>query len=106
MKVTRERLRAYSSHLLPTRRWLLASALALAVSGPAFADAVIDWNAQANAVIGGAGAPPQQFRVFAMTQIAVHDALNAIDPRYASYTAIGAGNPKASPDAAVARAAR
>jgi len=32
--------------------------------------------------------------------------LNAIDPRYRSYAAIGAGNPNASPDAAVARAAR
>ena len=106
MKVRRERSRANPFHLHPSRRWLLASALALAVSGPAFADAVTDWNAQANQVIGAAGGPPQQFRVFAMAQIAVHDALNAIDPRYRSYAAIAAGSPDASPDAAVARAAR
>lgn len=88
------------------RHRVLAAALALAVSGPAFADAVTDWNLQANQVMAAAGAPPQQFRVFAMVHIAMHDALNAIDPRYASYSTIGAGNPHASPDAAVARAAR
>lgn len=89
-----------------SRRHLLAVALALAIPGTAVADAVTDWNTNANDVIGGAGAPPQQFRVFAIVQIAVHDALNAIDPRYESYTVVGAGNPNASPDAAVARAAR
>jgi hypothetical protein len=41
-----------------------------------------------------------------MVQIAVHDALNAIEPRYARYTGIGLANPGASPDAAVAAAAR
>jgi hypothetical protein len=40
-----------------------------------------------------------------MTQIAVHDALNAIEPRYDSYTVTSPGRPGASPDAAVARAA-
>ena len=91
--------------LLP-RPWLLACALAVAVPGQACADAVTDWNAQANLVIGGAGGPPQQFRVFAMVHIAIHDALNAIDPRYRTYAVMGAGNPNSSPDAAVARAAR
>ena len=87
-------------------RWLLAGVLPLAVPVPALADAVTDWNATANQVIGAAGGPPQQFRVFAMVHIAIHDALNAIDPRYKTYAAVGAGNPNASPDAAVARAAR
>lgn len=88
------------------RTCLSALVLALAPAGSAMADAVIDWNLNANDVIGAVGAPPQQFRVFAMVQIAVHDALNAIEPRYRSYTTIGPGNPDASPDAAVARAAR
>jgi len=91
---------------LSSRRLSLGIALSLAVSGPVFADAVTDWNLQANQVIGASGAPPQQFRVFAMVHIAMHDALNAIDPRFASYATIGAANPHASPDAAVARAAR
>jgi hypothetical protein len=41
-----------------------------------------------------------------MVQIAVHDALNAIDPRYERYTDVGSTNADASPDAAVAAAAR
>lgn len=99
-------LRARRASLRGPRPWLLASALTLAVPATAFADAVTDWNAQANQVIAAAGGAPQQFRIFAMVQIAVHDALNAIDRRYKPYTVIGAGNPNASPDAAVARAAR
>ncbi|UNK48135.1 phosphatase PAP2 family protein [Lysobacter sp. S4-A87] len=87
-------------------RWLLAGVLPLVVPCQALADAVTDWNATTNQVIGAAGGPPQQFRVFAMVHIAIHDALNAIDPRYKTYAAVGAGNPNASPDAAVARAAR
>lgn len=71
----------------------------------AFADSVTDWSAFADQVISGAGAPPQQYRVLAMTQVAVHDALNSIDPRYRTYTVVGGMNPNASPDAAVARAA-
>ena len=106
MKVERPGTHASSFHKLPSRRWLLAAALTLAVAGPACADAVTDWNLQANQVIGGAGGPPQQFRVFAMVQVAVHDALNAIEPRYRSYATVGAGNPNASPEAAVASAAR
>ncbi|HEY5802668.1 MAG TPA: hypothetical protein VIT90_03115 [Lysobacter sp.] len=92
--------------LMRSPRWLLVGVLPLAVPGQALADAVTDWNATANQVIGAAGGPPQQFRVFAMVHIAIHDALNAIDPRYKTYAAVGAGNPNASPDAAVARAAR
>lgn len=101
MKFTplRERLAVF-------RRQLLAIALASFFPGTVLADAVTDWNTNANDVIGGAGAPPQQFRVFAIVQIAVHDALNAIDPRYEPYSVVGAGNPNASPEAAVARAAR
>ena len=82
----------------------IAGALLLFPSS-AFADSVTDWSAFADQVIAGAGAPPQQYRVLAMTQVAVHDALNSIDPRYRTYSIVGAMNPNASPDAAVARAA-
>lgn len=82
----------------------IAGALLL-FPGSAFADSVTDWSAFADQVIAGAGAPPQQVRVLAMTQVAVHDALNSIEPRYRTYTIVGAVNPNASPDAAVARAA-
>ena len=83
----------------------LAIALALVLPGPVLADAVTDWNTTANAVIGAAGGAPQQFRVLAMTHIAVHDALNAIAPHFRPYPTIAAGDPDASTGAAVARAA-
>ncbi|MBF6024593.1 vanadium-dependent haloperoxidase [Lysobacter niastensis] len=83
---------------------LLAGAIALALPGTALADAVTDWNALTTQFGVAAGGPPQQFRVAAMAQIAVHDALNSIDPRYRTYAPLGAANPNASPDAAVARA--
>ena len=87
------------------RRWPLAGALLLLLPGSASADSVTDWSAFADTVIGGAGAPPQQFRVLAITQIAVHDALNSIDRRYGTYSPLAAASHHASPDAAVARAA-
>ena len=109
MKVLPEWNQAWLPRARGPLPWLIAGILAAAVPTPVFADAVTDWNARTNqavgAPVGGAGGPPHQFRVFAMVQIAVHDALNAIDPRYRSYTTIGAGNPNASPEAAVARAA-
>ena len=60
--------------------------LALAIPGPAIADSVTDWNAFSLTLIGTAGGPPQQFRVYAMVQIAVHDAFNSINPRFRTYS--------------------
>jgi hypothetical protein len=44
--------------------------------------------------------------MYAMTHVAIHDALNAIDRRSLPYAFDGAAGPLASPDAAVATAAR
>jgi hypothetical protein len=41
-----------------------------------------------------------------MVQIAVHDALNSVDRRFETYTAVGPANANASPEAAIARATR
>lgn len=90
----------------PPCRWLLACALALALTGTAHADAVTDWNITAGSVAPRFGGPQQQSRAMAIVQIAVHDALNAIDPRYESYAIVPATGAGASPDAAVAAAAR
>jgi hypothetical protein len=79
---------------------------ALSLPGPANADVVTDWNAIAEAVAPRFGGPQQQSRVLAIAQIAVHDALNAIKPRYARYTEFGRADRGASPDAAVAAASR
>ncbi len=78
----------------------------LGVAGMAHADAVTDWNVIAlnNAAVSGKN-PIQQARVFAMTQAAVHDALNAIDRRYQPYAMDQQTDPNSSPAAAVAAAA-
>ena len=46
-------------------------------------DVVTQWNVIAEAVAPRFGGPQQQSRVFAIVQIAVHDALNSSEPRYA-----------------------
>lgn len=97
-----------SNHTMKRRVTAVALATAVAMLAPssAGADAVTDWNIRTGTVITAAGGGPLQARVNAMVQIAVHDALNAIDPRYASHNHIGRFNPNASPEAAVARATR
>lgn len=94
--------------LRPARRGLLPAALMLAFALPAQADSVTDWNALASGPVVGPrfGGPQQQGRVLAIASIAVHDALNSIDPRYDTYNALPPASPGASPDAAVAAAAR
>ncbi len=71
-------------------------------------NAVVHWNA----IAGEAFTPSQgtnpmaQSRTLAILHASMHDALNAIDRRYASYTPGLPAAPKASADAAVAAAAR
>jgi hypothetical protein len=72
----------------------------------AAADVVTDWNLITEMVAPRFGGPQPQSRVQAMVQIAVHDALNAITPRYARYTSLDMAGAGASPDAAVAAASR
>jgi hypothetical protein len=79
---------------------------ALSVPGLATADVVTDWNVILETVVPRFGGPQPQSRVQAIVQIAVHDALNAIDPRYDSYTGLHVVSATASPDAAVAAAAK
>jgi hypothetical protein len=66
--------------------------------------AVVDWNAFASSLVAANLPPGPQTHALAVTQIAVHDALNAIDARYESYAYLGWA-PGASPAAAVAAAA-
>ncbi len=71
-------------------------------------NAVLHWNriaAEAFAPSQGTNALVQS-RTFAILQASVHDALNAIQRRYAAYTPGVPAAPQASPDAAVAAAAR
>ena len=73
-------------------------------------DPVVAWNANAGDAAVAAcflgGYAPQEARMYAMVQVAVHDALNGIDRRSRPYAVDLQTAPGASPDAAVAAAAR
>jgi hypothetical protein len=82
-----------------------------AFAAPAGGDAVTVWNANAGvaatkACIAPLDDPFHEARLYAMMHIAIHDALNAIDRRSRPYTFDKQAAPGASPEAAVAAAAR
>jgi PAP2 superfamily len=66
---------------------------------------VIYWNQKASMVLENFNPPPAQSRLFAMIQIAVHDALNSIKPKFERYALLNEREKNADPDAAVASAA-
>lgn len=66
---------------------------------------VMYWNARINTVLGAPMNQPTRARLYAMMQIAVHDALNSIVPKYERYALTDVREQFASPDAAVASAA-
>ena len=76
----------------------------------ALSDPVIEWNENAGEATVAAcflgGYAPQEARMYAMVQAAVHDALNGIDRRSRPYAVDLRAAPGASPEAAVAAAAR
>ena len=78
---------------------------------PARSSAVSDWSANAGkaalaACLAPDNDPLHESRLYAMTHIAIHDALNAIDRRSRPYAFAGRARRGASVDAAVAAAAR
>jgi hypothetical protein len=85
---------------------LLAGASAFVSDDPADADAVSRWNAIAFDTGATLERGTTQAREMAMTHLAIHDALNSIHPRFATYTHGPRAPADASPDAAIAAAAR
>jgi hypothetical protein len=82
-----------------------------AFAAPADGDAVTVWNANAGvaataACIAPLDNPLHESRIYAMMHGAIHDALNAIDRRSRPYAFDMQAEAGASPDAAVAAAAR
>src|SRR5262245_42232020 len=73
---------------------------------PGFADnnMVMDWNNKTAIVLGGPLVQPNRTRFFAIIEIAVHNVLNSIKPKYERY-AFTEREQHADPDAAVASAA-
>ena len=90
---------------------LLANGADASGSNDEAADPVLMWNAIAGdaavaACIAPVDNPFHESRMYAMTQIAVHDALNSIDRRSRPYAFFRSRlQPDASPEAAVAAAA-
>src|SRR5687767_6797833 len=102
-------------HRHTTKGWLLGIAAVLLATlttvAAAGADAVTDWNANAGvaataACIAPLDDPLHESRIYAMLHVVIHDALNAIDRQSRPYTFDMQAEPGASPDAAVAAAAR
>jgi hypothetical protein len=78
---------------------------------PAGGDAVTRWNANAGvaataACLAPLNNPLHESRIYAMMHVAIHDAVNAIDRRSRPYVLDAQADAGASPDAAVAAAAR
>ena len=86
---------------------LVLAVLSVTLAGTVRADVVTNWNAVATTA---AAAPfvngVAQTRIDAMMHVAIHDALNAIDRLYHPYGLDALCDPNASPEAAVAAAAR
>ena len=76
----------------------LALVVGFSVAAPARADVITQWNEKVLA-LGGAS------RTLAMVQVAMFDAINAIQPRYRSYLDLPAAPAGALPEAAAAAAA-
>ena len=80
--------------------------IAVGSSQPVRADVVVDWNQTACDVIATVGPGAPGHRMMAVAQVAVFEAVNAIDPHYVSYMPRIQAPPGASIDAAVAAANR
>ena len=84
-------------------RTVIATAALVASAAVAHADTVLDWNAIAVAASGGN--PFNQARILATTQLAVFEAVNAIEGGYEPYLGTIVAPTGASVDAAVITAA-
>jgi membrane-associated phospholipid phosphatase len=86
---------------------MAAALLAITVVGRASVDEVARWNQVAtDATIAAKTNPLAESRIFAMLHVAIHDAVNAVDPRYEPYQPRTSSAPAgASAEAAIAGAA-
>src|SRR4029450_6929602 len=92
-------------------RYAAAEGAPASLAPPAGGDAVTIWNANAGvaatkACLAPLDNPLHESRIYAMMHVAIHDALNAIDRRSRPYAFDAQAEVGASPDAAVAAAAR
>src|SRR5262245_40867566 len=87
-------------------RGAAVAAIPLLAAVPLSADEVVRWNQAATDAAAAAQTDPlTESRAFAIVQLAVHDAVNSIDRRYATYGSVIPATKGASAEAAVAVAA-
>ena len=73
---------------------------------PARADVVTDWNVLANTLVAVEATNPPKLRTLAIMHVAMSDAINTVQNRYARVVATIPLAPDASAEAAAAAAAR
>lgn len=97
-------MKASASRLTHLGCALLALVSATALAPPARADVITDWNATTQTVLVAKGAQGPPY--YALVHVAMYDAVNAIDGRYAVFAVRPTSNPRgASKEAAAATAA-
>lgn len=90
---------------------LAAVLLSARADGPSSVEWNNDWNLVATMAVTNIGPPPKgptpfnESRIYAMTNAAIHDVLNAIERRYTPYSFDTRVDGATSPEAAVAQAA-
>ena len=85
---------------------LAAALLVIADASRTSADEVIHWNQIATDATTAAKTDPlTESRVFAIIHVAIHDAVNSIEPRYEAYQLKKSAAPGAPIEAAIAAAA-
>src|SRR5687767_1447971 len=82
---------------------IIAAALWVA---PALADVVTDWNVATNGLVANDVGNNPRLRTLAMVHVAMSDAINTVQNRYARVVATLPAAPGASAEAAAAAAAR
>jgi len=105
-------MKKYSLHLLTVIFLITGIASCKKETDPKFKEIegfadnnmVMYWNDKVATVLGAGMPQPYRTRYFAIIQIAVHDALNNIKPKYESYS-LDERTKHADPNAAVASAA-
>ncbi len=92
---------------MPALRFAVPAAiLATMLSGSARADIIIEWNARAEAIaVEKRLMPPPNARIMAILHVAMFEAVNAVERRYAPYRLSLAADKSVSREAAAASAA-
>jgi hypothetical protein len=85
---------------------VFAAVSLMLAAAPAFADVISDWNEKASAFLTSKNTPPPVAeRTMAMVNVAMFDAVNAIEKRYRPYLSQPSALPTLSKNAAAATAA-